>query len=252
MEQHSQDLDKLRSSVPLASDDRLVQVWRRVRRRISTLMSGDEYPRIPGWRRDDGYETLVRRWSVFPDQIQDIDDGTLDDLICDFIGGVVNWRSPDLHYNLGSAVSVAALVAYAVALDLNVYLINDGLAGNVVAAERAVAAILGDLAGISGSTGGLFTFGGTGTILYAIKSGLRRAFPESQRQGIPSSVRVVLTEEAHFSHDRAVDWLGVGLGQVLRVPIGEDGRTSLPLAESILRRSLSSGDVIPVMGSQLR
>ena len=87
------------------------------------------------------------------------------------IAGAVNWRCPELQYNLGAAVNVVAAAMYAVSLDVNVYLINDGLAGNVVAAEAAVSSILADLTAVDLQRAyGLFTFGGTGTMAYGIKS----------------------------------------------------------------------------------
>jgi hypothetical protein len=62
------------------------------------------------------------------------------------LAGTTLWRCPELQYNIGAAVNVAAAAAYALALDANVFLISDGQAGNAVLAEHAVAAILADLA----------------------------------------------------------------------------------------------------------
>lgn len=127
--------------------------------------------------------------------------GLVRSVSADLLAGTTAWRCPDLQYNIGAAVNVAAAAVYALALDLNVFLISDGQVGNAVLAEQAVAAILADLAGLpQDQAHGPFTFAGTGTIAYAIKTGIRKAAPESVRDGLPSDVHIVVTEDAHFSH----------------------------------------------------
>ena len=169
-------------------------------------------------------------------------------MTADLLAGAVNWRCADLQYNLGAAVNVVAAALYALALDVNVYLINDGLAGNVLVAENAVGRILSDLAGLGkGQAHGVFVFGGTGTMAYAIKAGLRKSAPESARTGLPSGVKLLVTEDAHFSHATAADWLGVGCDDLLVVPAGPDRRSRLDEAEQLLRDALEGGHLVPTI-----
>ncbi|GAA2263786.1 pyridoxal-dependent decarboxylase [Kitasatospora cystarginea] len=213
---------------------------------LDQLMPEVDLPRVPSPRGlHQSQDDLLKRYGQLPvtgaaDPLQ-----LVEEMTGDFLAGAVNWRCPELQYNLGAAVNVVAAAMYAVSLDVNVYLINDGLAGNAVAAEAAVSSILADLTGIDPQRAyGLFTFGGTGTMAYGIKSGLRKAFPDSARTGVPSSARVVITEDAHFSHATAADWLGLGTEQLVVLPAGEDRRTDMDQVEALLRAELDAGHQI--------
>lgn len=209
---------------------------------LSRGMGATLPPRVPGWSALGVDETLTAAYSELPRRPTD----TPIELMCrmtrDLLGGAVNWRCPDLQYNLGAPVNVVAAVMYAVALDVNIYLINDGLAGNCVVAERAVSRILLRLAGVEPSAGlGVFTFGGTGTVAYAMKVGTRRARPCSGRSGLDGRIKVLVTEDAHFSHATAADWLGLGVDNLIVMKPDVERRSDLQLAAEQLERILRDG-----------
>lgn len=209
---------------------------------LADLMPDGDLPRIPSSEGAPSYDTLAAHYGALPTGVASDPSAVLRSMTRDLLAGAVNWRCPELQYNLGAAVNVAAAAMYAAALDVNVYLINDGLAGNAVLAERAVGRILGQLAGVPADRGhGLFTFGGTGTIAYAIKAGLRKVAPDSARRGLPADVAVVVTQDAHFSHATAADWLGVGSDQLVTLPADRERRTDLGRAEALLRDTLERG-----------
>lgn len=208
---------------------------------LDELMPDGDLARVPGWT-PGRYEHLIASYGQLPTEPTDEPTDLVQRLSRDLLSGAVNWRCPDLMYNLGAPVNVVAAAMYAVALDVNVYLINDGLAGSAVAAESSVARILATLAGLpSGQGHGAFVFGGTGTMAYAIKAGLRKLAPGSARVGRPANVRLLVTEDAHFSHATAADWLGLGSDELLTVAAGEDRRSSLDDAERQLRQALDAG-----------
>ena len=215
---------------------------------LADLMPSGDTPRVPGWTGAAGYKEFVERYGILPQgPIKDLR-GLVRSLAQDALAGAVNWRCPELQYNLGAAVNVVAGVLYALALDVNVYLINDGLAGNAVAAERAVGRILAALAGADPDRAhGVFVFGGTGTIAYGIKAGLRKVAPASSCSGRPERVKVVITEDAHFSHATAADWLGIGSDDLVVVPADGERRSRMEDAERLLRAVLQSGDMIPTI-----
>lgn len=210
---------------------------------LDELMPDADLPRVPPPPvSQPTLRDLVQSYGRLPDVGTGDPHQLIADMTGDFLAGAVNWRCPELQYNLGAAVNVVAAAMYAVSLDVNVYLINDGLAGNVVAAEAAVSSILARLTSVPPDQAyGLFTFGGTGTMAYGIKSGLRKAFPDSVRTGLPASARAVVTEDAHFSHATAADWLGLGADQLVVLPAGEDRRTKMDGAEALLRAELEAG-----------
>lgn len=208
---------------------------------LGELMPGGDLPRVPGWTPGQ-YEHLVASYSRLPMEATYEPVKLVRQMTQDLLSGAVNWRCPDLQYNLGAPVNVVAAALYALALEVNVYLINDGLAGSAVAAETSVAQILAALAGLpAGRAHGTFVFGGTGTMAYAIKAGLRKAAPDSARIGSPDNVKLLVTEDAHFSHLTAADWLGVGSNDLLTVGAAHDRRSRLDDAERQLRRVLDQG-----------
>jgi glutamate/tyrosine decarboxylase-like PLP-dependent enzyme len=208
---------------------------------LHELMPDGDVPRIPGegLQRHEDLQDFYGRLPAGPtNQPGDL----LRRMSRDLLAGAVNWRCPELQYNLGAPVNVVAAAMYAVALDVNVYLINDGLAGSAVAAETAVVRILGGLAGLPrGQAHGAFVFGGTGTMAYAIKSGIRKAAPDSSRAGVPDDVKLMITEDAHFSHATAADWLGIGSDNLLVARAAADRRSLLDDAERQLRQALEEG-----------
>ncbi|MBK3631947.1 hypothetical protein JHN52_03040 [Streptomyces sp. MBT97] len=210
---------------------------------LTELMPEGDAARVPSTgARYQTYGELVAAYGELPNNPVVSPGDLIGGMTRDFLAGAVNWRSPELQYNLGAAVNVAASAMYAVALDTNVYLINDGLAGNVVAAEGAVSHVLARLTDVPASQAyGLFTFGGTGTMAYGIKAGLRKCAPESVRSGTPGDVRVVITEDAHFSHAAAADWLGIGADQLVVIPADEQRRSDLRVAEGLVRDELEAG-----------
>ncbi|WP_028064680.1 hypothetical protein [Solirubrobacter soli] len=215
---------------------------------LARLMPDGDLPRVPGWDGKGEYQALLERYCSLPADMHSQPDALVTQIASDFFPGAVNWRCPELQYNLGAAVNVVSSALYAVALDLNVFLINDGLAGNTIVAEQAVAAILLEAAGVQAGHGhGLFTFGGTGTIAYAIKVGLRKAAPESVRRGRPRNIRLAVTEDAHFSHATAADWLGIGSDELLILPSDRERRSCIKRAERLLREAIERGNTVPAL-----
>lgn len=167
-------------------------------------------------------------------------------MVSDLIAGIPLWRSPYLHYNVGAAPNRVSSAMYALATDLNIFSINDGLSGNAVIAEHAVVKILANLAGVDPRTSsGLFTFGGTGTNLYAVKLALSKTFPKSRKAGLMEKIKIVITEDSHFSHLNVLNWLGVGVDNTIVVKANYDRTSCIIDARSKIESALKDGFKIP-------
>lgn len=156
--------------------------------------------------------SLIDRYGKLEFKSKPLDD-VIKQMMNDFIQGTPRWVSPRLAYNVGSAPNLAALVMYMTSLEENIYLINDGLAGNCIYAENALSKMLGTLADCD-TLGCISTFGGTGTNLYAMKLGINKACQDAIVQGTRDNVSVVITRDAHYSHVTSADWLGVGIDNI--------------------------------------
>lgn len=213
-------------------------------KQISEKMNNEDAARIPGQFNADAYAELGEKYGMLP-KLCDNPIDSIQRIARDFTSGAPLWRSPHLQYNVGAATNLAAVALYALALDINIYNINDGLAGAALAAEKAVARILSSLADVDHEKSfGLFTFGGTATNLYALKVATRQAYPKSGIEGIPDDVTFLMTEDAHFSHAVATDWLGVGTKNIVIVDANTDRTSNVSDAERKMRTILNEGKVL--------
>jgi len=191
-----------------------------------------------------GNDSLLSEYSELNDFGQQAEK-ILRDIQDEFCQFTPNWESPYLHYNVGAPINVAAQLAYSIALQRNIFTINDGLSGNALIAEEAVVNIVSELAGLDcKKTTGWFTFGGTGINLYALKVGLKKALPNSATRGVSGPVKVFTSDTAHFGHLVAAEWLGIGTENVEVLPTNEDGTTSKEAFEVQFRSAVKEG--IPV------
>lgn len=225
-------------------DNRLSSYIDRVFSNLQKKLKNIDAARIPGEYGSQQYESLIKKYSIIPRHITKNPAKKLCELASDLLAGTPRWRSPQLQYNVGAAVNVAASALYSVALDENVYNINEELAGNCLVAESAVVNILARLARLSSKPYGVFTFGGTATNLYAIKMGSRKTAIDSGKKGLPKNMKVVITRDAHFSHAVAADWLGIGTNNVVIIEPNPDRASSLKDAEKKLRKIIEDKDLI--------
>lgn len=162
------------------------------------------------------------------------------------IQGSVKAGNPYMVKNLIPIPSIPALASY---LAVSLYMPNGVTgedAGQVLLAEIACAAALSKLAGYDpGKSAGVFTFGGTGTNLYAMKIALSKVLPEHGLEGINNNNIVVIeSAPAHYSHKTGANWLGIGQDNCIRVPSNPDQTTNLGELEEISEDLLKNGKVI--------
>lgn len=204
--------------------------------------------RISGKYNKDTYSQLLEKYAVFPVDSSSSPIILVRDILKDLFGGVPLWRSPNLQYNVGASVNRVSSALYSLALDLNIFNINDGLSGNTIIAEHAVTRILSELADVDHKNScGFFTFGGTATNLYAIKLAVSKTFPQSRKDGIPRNIKIAITEDSHFSHLNALNWLGVGVENALVIKANTDRTSNLQDAEEKLKGAIEAGYKIPVI-----
>lgn len=209
---------------------------------LNKKVSNDS-PRILGNYGKDIYGVIIDKYSTLPERCNN-PLKQYNQIVDDLFSGVPRWRNPKLQYNVGAPPNVAASAIYALSLDENIYNINDGLAGNALIAEWAVTKILSRLAKIETQVRGFFTFGGTATNLYAIKLGIKKAAPESSKKGVPCNIKILITEDSHFSHTTAADWLGIGINNVIVIKPNLDRSSNLLDAESKARQIITEGNLL--------
>ncbi|MEU1906534.1 pyridoxal phosphate-dependent decarboxylase family protein [Streptomyces hygroscopicus] len=115
-------------------------------------------------------------------------------------------------------------------------------AGETLSAELSCSRAMARLAGYDPDrAGGLFTFGGTATNLYAIKVGISKAQPDHTERGIEPGIAVVGSWPAHYSQKSACAWLGIGTRNYIAAASLPDQTTNLKSMEAACRKVLEGG-----------
>ncbi len=70
----------------------------------------------------------------------------------------------------------------------------------------------------SEQAGGMFPFGGTGTMLYGIKLGLEKSLPGSMEHGIREDAVVFASDSSHYCRYNIAGWLGLGSNNLITIP----------------------------------
>ena len=88
---------------------------------------------------------------------------------------------------------------------------------------------------------GVFTFGGTGGLLYGMKVGLEKALPGSARSGVRGEAAVLVSDCSHYACRTVAAWLGIGQDHVIAVPTHADNSMNVTAFEAAARDVLKSG-----------
>ena len=101
--------------------------------------------------------------------------------------------------------------------------------------------MLCDLIGYdSQQSGGVFTFGGTGTLLYGCKLGIEKILGgQTMTEGIREDVKIVASEASHYTRLNVAGWLGLGTKNLVTIPTTRDNEMSLIALEKYLRQALA-------------
>jgi glutamate/tyrosine decarboxylase-like PLP-dependent enzyme len=162
--------------------------------------------------------------------------------LCKCLEGLPLETHPLNQVNVNAQPSTAGIIGALLPSLFNPNLSSDGRGAGCSRAERRVAALAARLAGYQPDlASGLFTFGGTGTMLYGVKLGLEKAIPGAMRKGIDRPVVVLASERAHHTCLTAAGWLGIGEDQVWRVPAEDDFSASAESFAACGQRAIEAG-----------
>jgi L-2,4-diaminobutyrate decarboxylase len=175
---------------------------------------------------------------------------TLEAVIPQLVGvldGMLITGHPRSQVNVVAHPSIASIIGVVLPSMYNPNLCSDESGRGFSEAEVRVASIASRLVGYEASAaGGVFTFGGTGTLLYGLKIGLEKALPGTFQRGIGSPSRAVIlcSQQSHYACSSVAGWLGIGQDNVIRVPSARDNSIDVAACEAAGREQLAAGNVI--------
>lgn len=196
------------------------------------------FPRIRG-KIEESYEKYLEK-KTLPTKSNDLEDVFKD--ISKLFKGALRWNYPGTMINVNPPANLGAIAISSYANLYNPNFAQDMSTGGLALAELEVTKYLCDLAGIDWRQAlGVFTFGGKGTNLYAVKIGLEKCLANEDENGISENVFTITTEQGHPCHTEVCGWLGIGRKNSIRVPVDSDGVIKIDEAEKIISKELEKG-----------
>ena len=186
------------------------------------------------------------------------DPATLEDVSDELVAqleGMPIWGHPRTQINVVAPPSIPAIIGSLLPCIYNPNLVSDDTSHGVGVAEARVAAMVSRLVGYDPRrSGGVFTFGGTGTNLYGVKIGIEKAAPGTMEKGLRGEDLIVLTSgQSHYSRLSIAGWLGLGEDAIVSVPTHLENDIQIPLLEETARQALADGRkiaaIIATMGT---
>ena len=164
----------------------------------------------------------LARKAVLSDQGETVEDVNAE--LVKKLEGIPIWGHPLTQTNVVCPTTIPSIVGSVLASTYNPNLVSDDYSCGLAQAEVSVGSMLSRLVGYDPvDATGIFTFGGTGTVLYGVKVGIEKAFPGSMLHGIHGAgnesgrpLPVLITSDAaHYCRLTVAGWLGIGQDNVL-------------------------------------
>jgi glutamate/tyrosine decarboxylase-like PLP-dependent enzyme len=168
------------------------------------------------------------------------------------LDGMLITAHPRSQVNVVGAPSIASVIGSVLPSMYNPNLCSDESGRGFSEAEVRVASIAARLVGYDPRTaGGIFTFGGTGTLMYGCKIGLEKALPGTFRAGVNRPAAILCSQQGHYACASVAAWLGLGQEHVIRVPSLRDNSIDISALEAAARDQLTAGTPIAAIVTTL-
>ena len=202
-------------------------------------------PLLGGGSEAEPYEESQQ--AAFPEHMNSVEEVT--GVLADYCRGMTIWSHPHAQVNVIPPPTISSITAFIASAIYNPNIITDEYSGRFTEAEIRSVAMLSDLIGYDPrQSGGLFTFGGTGTILYGCKLGIEKVLHgRGMQDGIREDVKILSSDVSHYSRLNVAAWLGLGMKNLIAVPSTSNNEMSLCALEDSLRAAFDKGDKVAVI-----
>lgn len=187
------------------------------------------------------YEAAKRqRIEIEPQSLEHVTQGLVEHL-----SGMFIWGHPRAQINVVPYPTIPSVIGGLLPSIYNPNLVSEESSRQVAAAEVEVSAMTAELIGYDADqAAGLFTFGGTGTLLYGVKLGLEKACPGTRTHGCREPAAIICSERSHYACLSVANWLGIGQENVILVPCTSENEIRTCLFETMARDVLKEGKKI--------
>lgn len=120
--------------------------------------------------------------------------------IAELFRGVIRWEHPYAFHNVKTPINIFAAATATMTMLFDPNLAEDKNCGGMANSEFEVVKYMAQAAGWDdNNAGGYFTFGGTSTLMSAVKIGLCKTKSDSPMLGVDDSMFVICSELEHHS-----------------------------------------------------
>src|SRR3954470_18449981 len=159
-----------------------------------------------------------------------------------YLSGMFIWGHPRSQINVVPSPTIPSIIGGLLPSIYNPNLVSEESSRQVSLAEVEAIAMTASLVGYDPATAdGVFTFGGTGTLLYGAKIGLEKAVPDVRRKGLRTPAVLICSDRAHYACLTVANWLGLGEENIVRVPTTDDNQIRVDEFERHVRDVVRSG-----------
>ena len=183
------------------------------------------------------------RQTTLPETMSSIEEVTTD--LVSYLRGMTIFGHPRTQQNVVAPPTIPSLIGVLLASLYNPNLGWDEYSRLVALAEVEVIGMTSKMIGYDPEqSGGVFTFGGTGTTLYSVKLGLEKACPGTIQNGTSEDAVVFVSDTGHYCATNIVGWLGIGTNNLITIPTTFDNEMDLDRLEQETRTALRNGKKI--------
>lgn len=159
-----------------------------------------------------------------------------------YLSGMFIWGHPRAQINVVPPPTIPSIIGGLLPSIYNPNLVSEETSRQVLVAEVEALAMTSGLVGYDPQNAdGVFTFGGTGTMLYAGKIGLEKAVAGAGRSGLRTPAVLICSDRAHYSCLTIANWLGIGEDNVVTVPTTDDNQMQIDALAPALSEVIAGG-----------
>jgi glutamate/tyrosine decarboxylase-like PLP-dependent enzyme len=214
---------------------RVMEIYSALSQKVNNYIDSN-HPILEG--KIDLYNNIFLKNKNLSNDMKEINN-VLEDFSKMFQRAVI-WENPGTMVNITPPANIVSIVSSFYASMFNPNFAQDESSGYLMTTELLVSKYLAQLVGWDWKKSrGIFTFGGKGTNLYAVKIGLKKAFPDIIEKGLDGRKAVVISnEKAHPCHKEVCDWLGLGKNSCIKLPVTEIGQVNIEKLEECIRNNI--------------
>ncbi len=159
-----------------------------------------------------------------------------------YLSGMFIWGHPRAQINVVPSPTIPSIIGGLLPSIYNPNLVSEESSRQVSLAEVEAISMTAALVGYDPARAdGVFTFGGTGTLLYGAKIGLEKAVPDVRRKGLRTPAVLVCSDRAHYACVTVANWLGLGEENVIAIPTTDDNQMIVDQLAPRLREVIADG-----------